>query len=194
MKTLLILGSDRISASALSRIDENSPALHIIIDESSSPRRLLRLMGQGRLGVVLVLKMAFCEFTRNAKLPQNKYDTIRSNAELIDVVSRIKFDRVVLFRAGLIINQAIIESGLPIFNIHCALVPEYGGLGSIARALRAGEIRQAACLHSVTATIDNGEVLDREPYLLNLRESYCYNENIAYEAGIHLLQRTVTVR
>lgn len=193
MKTLLVMGRDRISTSALSRIDESSPSLHIVIDESSSPRRLLRLIGQGRLGVFLVLKMAFCEFTRNAKLPQNKYDTIRSNAELIDVISRIKFDRVVLFRAGLIINGAVIESGLPIMNIHCALVPEYGGLGSIARALKAGAIRQAACLHRVTTTIDKGEVLDREPYLLNLRESYCYNENIAYEAGIHLLQRTVTV-
>ena len=72
-------------------------------------------------------------------------------------------------------------------------VPEYCGLGSIGRALSVGEIRQASCLHKVTATIDKGEVCDRAPYLLNLRESYCYNENLAYESGKHLSQRTVTV-
>lgn len=193
MKTLLILGNDRISVRALTQLETRDPMLHIAKDESNSLRRLFRLIARGRLSLPLVFRMALCELKREPKSQANCFDVIKSNRDLLDLIERVKPDRVMLFRAGLIIGPAVIDQGLPILNIHCADIPKYGGLGSIWKALEEGAIHQAACLHQVTTTIDEGEVFDREPYLLNLSKTYCWNENTAYEAGIRLLQRNITV-
>lgn len=77
-------------------------------------------------------------------------------------------------------------------NIHCAKVPEYGGLGSIERAIKNRALEQYATLHQVTTTIDKGEIFDLEPFYLDAQKSYCFNENTAYEAGLRLLSRTVS--
>ena len=67
------------------------------------------------------------------------------------------------------------------------------GLGSINRALNDCAFEQNASLHQVTSTIDKGLVIDVEPFLLNGEKSYCYNENIAYQAGLRLLCEQLVV-
>ena len=81
--------------------------------------------------------------------------------------------------------------GIPIYNIHAARVPEYGGLGSIARALKDGALEQFASLHEVTSKIDEGKLLDTENFLLSPKASYFENEQTAYSAAIRLLMRRI---
>ena len=76
-------------------------------------------------------------------------------------------------------------------NIHCAKVPDYGGLGSIQKALDEKCYAQNSTLHQVTTTIDQGKVFDTESYKLDPNKSYFTNENIAYKSGLLLLQRTL---
>lgn len=112
---------------------------------------------------------------------------MRNNDELLHTISRYDIEQVYLFRAGLIINKKILDSGIDILNTHCARIPDYGGLGAIARALKDSSFDQVATLHRVTETIDDGEIVATEPYKLNAALSYRKNEDIAYEAGMRLL-------
>jgi methionyl-tRNA formyltransferase len=115
------------------------------------------------------------------------FPQIRSNVDLLEKIKGYAVDRVYLFRAGLIINKKVIEAGPEILNIHCARVPDYGGLGSIMRALEAEAYEQEATLHRVVERIDEGEVIATLPYNLDKALTYRQNEEIAYDAGIRLL-------
>lgn len=191
MKTLLVVSDDKICGRALESLKDCNDQVHIVIDRSTRIDRVARLVLKGRLSVGMVLKMALCEFLRPGHLSPRQLDEIRSNIDLVQLINTLQPERVVLFRAGLIINRQVIGTRLPIMNIHCANVPEYAGLGSIHRALVNKAYEQSACLHIVTTTIDGGEVLDREPFIMKATDSYCVNEDIAYDAGIRLLRRTI---
>ena len=111
--------------------------------------------------------MFICELRRSSYSKNEKYSTISDNLDLIKIIDKIKPKKIILFRAGLVISREVISKGIPLLNIHCASIPEYGGLGSIDRALKNKSFSQNATLHQVTTTIDKGKVYDTEPYLLN---------------------------
>jgi methionyl-tRNA formyltransferase len=191
MKTMLILGGDRIAQKALESLEE-SDSLVIVIDRSTSIKRVAKLIWRKRLSLILVLKMLICEVRRESSaVPSVSFSGIKNNKELLLLLNKHKPERVVLFRAGLVINKEVISQGIPLLNIHCAKVPEYGGLGSIDRALKDNALEQNATLHQVTTTIDEGQLFDVEPFRLNSSRSYCQNEDIAYQAGLKLLYRTI---
>ncbi|MDP3231120.1 MAG: formyltransferase family protein [Acidovorax sp.] len=189
-KTLLILGSDKISARvrASLRPDAN---LVVAIDRSTNIKRVLRLVRRGSLSLRLVAQMLWCELRRSAPRTDTSGESITSNGDVIKLLNAHVPRRVVLYRAGLIINRAVLATGVPIMNIHCAKVPEFGGIGSIARALREQVYEQCATLHQVTDAIDSGVVFDTEAYELDPTCSYCTNEDRAYAAGHRLLLRTL---
>ncbi|MFA7351316.1 MAG: formyltransferase family protein [Methylotenera sp.] len=192
MKTMLILGADRIAQKALTFPDVNATSILVVIDRSTSLGRLFRLIWRRRLSLMLVFKMLKCQCFRNSvSIPQQDYPEIKCNSDLLNLIDKYHPARIILFRAGLVINKEIISRGIPLLNIHCANIPEYGGLGSIDRAISDRSIYQNATLHQVTTTIDEGIVFDAEPYLLDIKKSYCHNENIAYEAGLRLLLRSI---
>ena len=189
-KTILVVGNDKIGARAMA--EACAPDVKVFLDCSSSLGRVFRLIVKRRIRLGLVLKMFLAELKRPRVERRVKIaGEIRSNKDLLAVLSEYSPERVVLFRAGLIINKSVIASGIPLMNIHCAQVPEYGGLGSIDRALRDGAYTQEATLHQVTVSIDEGEVYDTESYEMDGNMSYSENENRAYEAGIELLKRTL---
>ncbi len=191
MRTLLILGGDSIGRSALKDLEPTDELL-VVIDKSTSIKRVTRLILKGRLALFVVIKMLFCECKRPvSRVSFSNFPTIKTNTDLLDIIQNYEPERVVLFRAGLVINTKVISKGIPLMNIHCAIVPKYGGLGSIQRAIKDRAISQNATLHRVTETIDDGEVFDLEPYELELNKSYCFNENKAYRAGLRLLSRTI---
>lgn len=132
--------------------------------------------------------MALAERARSrvklAALPE-----IGDNEDLRKLAGSNGIRNVILFRAGVIVSERTI-SDLEVLNIHCAKLGRYGGLASIARALTDGALDQDATLHRITTRIDEGEVLDTEPYRLDSRLSYRENEDRAYEAGLVLLERT----
>ena len=140
---------------------------------------------------MLAVKMFLAELARFGW--QQKYQpqyTVRNNADLLRLAGKIQANRILLFRAGLIVNSTVLKT-IPVENIHCARIPDFGGLGSIDRALRAGVLEQTATHHKVTARIDEGEILGLEQYTLNPQTSYRENEDIAYRAGIVLLRRVL---
>jgi methionyl-tRNA formyltransferase len=184
--TLLLAGDDKVGRSLLARVRAGS--VDVCLDRSSSVRRTLRLLRRGVVPASVLAQMALAELLRpDTRLPGAT--SIRSNAELLQLITQRDVRRVYLFRAGLIIDREVLASGAELLNVHCASLQGYGGLGSIARALADGAWRQEATLHRVTERIDSGEVLDTEPYDLDPARSYRENERRAYEAGARLVLR-----
>lgn len=188
-RDLLVVGDDRLGRKLLARLQGNTRVLPVF-DRSSSLKRVVKLLRRRVLSPGGVARMALAEY-RRPDYPRPPLGEVRSNADLAELIAREKPARVYLFRAGLIIGRKVLGSGAEILNVHCARVPEYGGLGSIGRALRDGAVDQAASLHRVTEAIDRGEVLATRPYRLDPARSYAENENAAYDAGIELLVETL---
>ncbi len=192
IETILIVGNDKIGARAMAMSEADAPDIKVFVDCSGSLGRVYKLIIKGRIKLGLILKMFLAELRRPRLAKRVTIaGEIRSNKDLLAVLSEHSPKRVVLFRAGLIINKSVIAAGIPLMNIHCAQVPEYGGLGSIDRALTDRAFEQEATLHQVTVSIDKGEVYDTESYELDSRLSYAANEDRAYAAGVELLKRTL---
>lgn len=190
VKTIVILGNDKLGSKALELLSPNKN-ISVLIDRSTNFKRVFKLLRKGILSTGLIIKMFLAEYLRNGTKPPKSQAGISQNSELLKIINQLKPDRLLLFRAGLIINKSILDTGLPILNIHAARVPEYGGLGSIDKALKDKAFKQFASLHEVTDRIDRGNLIDTEKYSLNSEFSYAENENIAYNASLKLLQRNL---
>ena len=190
MKTLIILGNDRLSQLAISKIG-SSDNLCILIDRSTNLKRIYKLVIKKKITLSILIKMFFCELQRKKFNNLNSFESIRNNKTLLDYIKRNNIKKIILFRAGLIINKVLIKKRITILNIHAAKVPKYGGIGSIQKALKDKDFNQYASLHHVTTAIDKGKVLDKEKYKLLASKSYCFNENIAYQSALKLLCRTL---
>ena len=108
--------------------------------------------------------MFWAELSRNGSKPPSHLSSIYSNKDLYLELQKAYYNKVYLFRAGLVINESVLKLGFLILNIHAAKIPEYGGIGSINRALKDRVFEQCASLHVITKEIDQGKVLDQEPY------------------------------
>lgn len=192
MKTILILGNDKLGGKALDLLSANDD-VSVLIDRSTNSKRILRLFRKEILTIGLIFKMFFAEFLRKGSKPPKSLAGISKNSELLRIINELKPDRLLLFRAGLIINKSILDTGLPMLNIHAARVPKYGGIGSINKALKDKAFEQFASLHEVTDRIDRGKLIDIEKYNLNPKVSYAENEKIAYDASLKLLQRNLNI-
>ena len=192
MKNLIILGNDKIAGVVSEQICRSENCL-VYIDRSTGFSRILKLLKTRAISPVLLAKMAACELLRKGRRPNVEFPSIRNNEDLLQAIFVHKPDRLILFRAGLIINKSVIASGVPVFNIHAATVPDYGGIGSIDRAIKDKAYDQYASLHIVTTRIDEGAVVDKIRYKLNPEFSYCQNEDVAYRAGQQLLLRAIGV-
>jgi len=184
MKTLLVVGDDKFGRKLINNIEIEK--FEIILDKSSSIKRILKLIVKKRISLSLVCKMTFYNFLRKKQNLYNKYQCIKSNRDLIEIIKKKNIEQVVLFRGGLIINTRVLNLGIRILNIHCAKIPEYGGIGVIHRALQDKAHDQEATLHIITSRIDEGEVITTEKYQLDDNISYGKNEDLAYNAGIRL--------
>ncbi|MEZ4273011.1 MAG: formyltransferase family protein [Myxococcota bacterium] len=189
MRTLIVVGNDKLGHLAIAQL-QGCVHHDIVLDASSDWRRVASLLLKRRLSLGVVAQMAMADLMRQ-DAAITSMPIVNSNADLKRLIEQHHYQRIVLFRAGLIINRGLIESAKDITNIHCARLPDYAGLGAIARALKDGALEQAATLHRVTHKIDGGEILDCEPYQLKPSKSYRHNEDLAYTAGIRLLKRTV---
>lgn len=186
---LVLLGTDKLSRDCAWQI--RSDDVRIAVDRSSDINRVLKVVRSGALSPMALVKIASAEFSRICNTQEVAGPTVASSAELVALIRYLQPSQVILFRAGLIVRKDVLQLGIPIWNIHAAHIPDYGGLGAIYRALRDGAYHQAATLHIVTEKIDSGEVLDTEPYKLDRSISYSANEGRAYDAGIALLRRTL---
>lgn len=180
---LIVVGNDKLGSRLAAQLHERG--LRVAVDRSVDLRRVARLLLRGSLRLPWLVRMAWAELTRPAvRLPP--LPAINSNRALLDTVRSAGLRHLVLFRAGLIVNRQVMDA-VEVLNVHCARLPDYGGIGAIPKALRDGAYAQAATLHRVTETIDGGEVLATVPYELDPRLSYRDNEERAYRAGMSLI-------
>lgn len=188
--TLLIVGDDKVAARALAELPI-VPDLTVALDRSTNLKRVFRLLCRGSLSLGLAARMFWSEFRRPSTPFPPVEASVACNADVMELIRRRSPERVILFRAGLIISRQVLSLGVPILNIHCAKLPEFGGIGAIYRGLRARDFSQCATLHRVTSSVDDGETIAVEPYELDPNLSYGANEGVAYEAGRRLLYRTL---
>ena len=135
--------------------------------------------------------MIVAEYFRAGSKPAKSLSGISENSELLRIMNEFKPNRVLLYRAGLIVNKSVLDAGLKILNVHAAKVPEYGGIGSLHKALLDKALEQYASLHEVTVKIDQGQLVDTEKFTLDANLSYSENERIAYDASLRLLLRNI---
>lgn len=185
---ILVVGNDKIGGRAVERLFEREDIL-CVVDKSSGLTRVLKLVWKRRLSLALVLKMLIAEVCRSGRKPPSACVSIASNHDLYRLIHEVAPVEVVLFRAGLIVGQRVLDAGVPIVNLHCCRLPEYGGIGTISKALQCRDYDQEATLHVVTTRIDEGEVLSVLPFRLSPAISYAANEDVAYDAGLRLLSR-----
>lgn len=187
-KTLLLVGDDRIGHLLIQKLQDRADAPDFVLNRSGDLRRIWKLLRHNVLTVRQLADMFFAE-KRRPDYPAHGLPGITTNAELEKYILHTNPDQVLCFRAGLILNAKILALGPQILNIHCATLPQFGGIGSIHRALTAKAYDQYACLHLMEEKIDKGEVIHREPYCLDPGKSYRSNEDEAYAAGMRLIGR-----
>lgn len=192
MRVAVLVGGDKLGRLMASKIKKLYPEIPLLQDNSSSWKRVFSLLKRNTLSFSQLYDMAFAEFKRSDVAFEFSYQ-ITNNKELMSILCSLGVERLYLYRAGLIINRKALESDIEFYNIHCAKLPQYGGIATIHRALRDKAIQQEATLHHVTEGIDSGTTIDVESYLLDLNASYFLNEERAYEAGRTLLLRQLAV-
>jgi len=183
MKTIFIIGDDKLGRLAAAEL--NAPDA-IWLNRSVDSKRVVRLIKTGAIKLQDVLAIAFADLRRpNVAAPD--LPIIRTNAEMLELIRTQAPDRIICYRAGLVLTRKVLDQPVQFLNVHCADLPKYGGLGTLHRALRDKAFTQNACLHEITTVIDGGRVLHKEPYQLSPARSFRRNEDIAYAAGRKIL-------
>ena len=185
-KIIVVLADDKITNALFSQVTFDSNII-LVKDKSSNPRRVIKLILRGSLPILSVVKMLLADLFRRKQQWRVPHLSIRSKTDLLDLYTKYSPNKIILFRAGLIVNRDKFPVDFDLLNIHCASIPEYGGLASIYRAIRNRDFNQNATLHRVTNRIDEGEVLRELKYQMISTNSYRKNEDIAYKAGFDLL-------
>ena len=186
MNTLLVLGSDATASWLGSRLQsEGVGEVSIYLDASNNIKRVIRLLLNRRIRLSTLIRLIYADILRRS-MPFDYDGQLASNKELVDAIMKVKPDQVLCFRCGLIINRLVLETGVPVFNIHASSLPEFPGLGTIDQSIRARAWNQYACLHKIDEGIDTGEVMIKKAYTLDPNLSYKENEDTAYRAGVDL--------
>jgi methionyl-tRNA formyltransferase len=185
-KILIITGSDTISSRFVYELKlHNFENIEIVMDCSGSFKRVFRLIIKKRLKFKALVNIIFADLRRKRyKFSSNLH--IKSNKDLLNLIYYSTPKLILCFRAGLIINKEVIDTKIPIYNVHASNLPDLPGLGTIQKSLDMKAYKQNACLHIIDEGIDTGNIVLKRSYELNPIKSYFENENIAYGAGIKL--------
>lgn len=185
MKTIFIIGDDKLGHAAVNDLGRDEA---VWLNDTLDLLRVFKLARIGAISPLAIIKMAIANRKRQ-NVETRVLPSVKTNNEVKKIINTETPDRVVCFRAGLVLNRSVLGMGPQFLNVHCAELPEFSGLGALPRALRANRLQQNACLHQMSTKIDSGRVLAREPFLLLKSASYRENEDLAYSAGRKLLTR-----
>ena len=185
--TLVLVGNDKKGREFIHRYARKYNISIVVQDGSRSVGRVIKLLRRGSLSIPVLLKMTWAELRRPYfRIPDLPH--IKTNSELVDIINNQKIEQIVLYHVGLIIRRKVLQTGVKVYNIHCARLPEYGGLMAIQRALDHADLQQEATLHIVNEQVDSGETIQTIPFLLDAEKSYGANEDAAFDAGEALLR------
>lgn len=190
-KIVLIIGDDRMGRIAMTSVHKAFPDIRIYRNRSTSPKRIVKLILKGVLPLSALLVMAWAEMRRRP-VPEPDCPVLVTNQDVRSMIETEKPDRVICFRAGLVLTRKTLALPARFLNLHYTDLPQWGGLGTVYKALRAKAYDQNACLHEMVGEIDAGEVYEREAYKLDPSIGYKANEDRAFEAGLRLLHRVLS--
>ncbi len=183
MKTIYIIGDDKLGRASMNALDAGSLVYR---NQSVGSRRVLKLLRKKIIRLSDIIEMGVAELLRKSPTVPD-FPIVKTNGDVRRILEDERPDRVVCFRAGLVLSREVLNLGPEFLNIHCADLPEFGGLGAIRRALSQGALAQNACLHEMVAEIDAGRVFHKEPFELSQSVSFAENEERAYQAGRKIL-------
>jgi len=185
--TLVLVGNDKRGRTFIHRYARQYNVSMVVQDGSRAIKRIVKLLRRGSLSIPVLLKMTWAELRRPyCRIPALPH--IKTNSELVAIINDQKIEQIVLYHVGLIIRRKVLETGVTVYNIHCARLPEYGGLMALQRALDKGDFQQEATLHIVNEQVDSGATIQTVPFLLDAGKSYGANEDTAFDAGEALLR------
>jgi methionyl-tRNA formyltransferase len=189
-KDTLLVGHDKIGRKLIHAIEERGLRVRTYLDKSTTSRRVIRLLLRRRLKTLDLFKMYRAETLRKDWKIRD-YPPVTTYAKLCSLLTHQRPDRVFLFRSGMILRKNLLDTRIEFYNVHCARLPGYEGLGALLHALGKRDLDQHATLYRIDGRIDQGEIIDTEPYRLSPCLSYQENEDVACEAGIRLLLRVL---
>jgi len=185
-KILLIAGNDKLGRKLIVRMEGRFP-VHFAINPSNSIKRIRNLIFKWRaLSLRALVNISFAELTRR-DYKIKPMEVVRNNGEILALIKKLGITEVYIFRIGIIINKKLLSSGVDFYNVHCARLPDYRGLGQVYRIYEDRAFDQVATLHRVVEKIDAGEIIETRHYKMRHDLPYRKNEEIAYEAGMDLL-------
>lgn len=186
-QVLVLVGNDKRGRAFLAKESQNYSVRFAVSIGSHSIRRIVKLLRRGSLSLPVLIKMTWAEIRRPFhRIPA--FPQVKTNSDLLQLIQAQHIDQVILFHVGMIIRRKVLQTGVKVYNTHCARLPEYGGLMAIQRALDKGDFQQEATLHIVNEQVDSGETIQTVPFLLDAQKSYKANEDTAFDAGETLLR------
>ena len=185
-KIILIIGDDRMGRKAMASLHAALPDIPIYRNRSGGPKRIIKLIRKKIIPLPAVIAMAWAELRRPVS-PAPDFPVLLTNQDVRSMLEREKPDQVICFRAGLVLTEKTLSCEPEFLNLHYTDLPEWGGLGTIYKALKAKAYEQNACLHEMVGEIDAGEVYHRQAYRLDPCKGYKENEDTGFEAGLSLL-------
>jgi formyltetrahydrofolate hydrolase len=137
-QVLVLVGNDKRGREFLAKESQNFSVRFAVSMVSHSIRWIVKLLRKGSLSLPVLVKMTWAEirypFHRIPSYPQ-----VKTNTDLLQLIQTQPIDLVILFHVGMIIRRKVLQTGVKVYNIHSARLPEYGGLMAIQRALDHGD-------------------------------------------------------
>ena len=133
-------------------------------------------------------------FQRLSLYNQIPIETITSLADtqLPLLIAKYKPDILLSIRPGLIFKNNVISKSPPILNLHCSMLPSYGGIGAVLQALAAGESELGISLHKIdNEQIDSGEVVAQMKVAVRSRKSVLWHTLKLYSTSSELVMNTL---
>ena len=184
-RILVVTSADRFGAELKVRL-KGSESIFFAFDKSPLFVRTVKLLAAKAVSFRFVLRAVVCGALSSRKTVSGQF--VNDWEGVMRLATRLDVQKIVMFRMGLFLPKEI-TGKFEVLNVHAARLPDYQGLGSILRALDAGDLQQQVTIHRATSKIDSGEVLMTFDYEMDKSKSYCDNENVAYSAGVDAVVR-----
>lgn len=100
---------------------------------------------------------------REAGIPVFQPDTLKKNQSVLDEISQLSPDLMVVMAYGQILPKTVIESpSIACVNLHASLLPRHRGASPIQAAIRDGDKETGITLMHVVSKLDAGDMILKE--------------------------------
>ncbi|MDO4895871.1 MAG: phosphoribosylglycinamide formyltransferase [Moraxella sp.] len=182
-------------------VSGNGSNLQVLIDQSKAGRLPIDIVAvvSNKANAYALIR------AKNANIPtfvidKNEHGKTYKRAEFerlaLDVLVPLGVDLVVLagfmkILTPLFINGVKDELNVPMINLHPSLLPNYKGLGTHERVLKAGERYHGCTVHLVTAELDAGQILSQAVLSVHPSDTPATLQNKVHVLEHQLLPRTI---